>query len=445
MLKGCAMVDSKKISMFIAVAVGLGAIIGSGIFVLSGTAIAIAGSDAIPAFIIVGIVAIIIAAEIGELASIMPSAKGAAYSYVREAFGSELAFITGILQYFAYATAISVIALGFGSYLSSLLGFNGAYAIGFAIALIGVLSVVNLSGIRGATRADSYLVVIKIGVLALFIGFAFLVTVFGGHLNSQNFTMLPSQSGLAALFAASIAIFFAYSGFQVISTFASRIKGGAKMAARSLLYSVGISMVIYLLVIIGLLLLLPSSSYGINGDPLSAALTAVHAPYWLIIIVGIGALIATTSAALAMLIGSSRMLYQISEDGLLPKLFRGFNPKRDVATTATLFSAVIGVVMLFSGNIYTIAAISNFGFLFSYLMASLAIIHFRKSKANAGFKIPLYPYLTTIGIVAILLFMFGMPHIALVIGIILIISLIIIYYALREIESKRIVRIRLFR
>jgi len=163
--------ENRLISVHIATAVGLGAIIGAGIFVLSGTSIALAGADALLAFIVVGLVAIILALEMGELSSLMPDVKGASYSYTYLAFGSRLGFITGIFRYLSLAVSISVISLGFGAYLSSILGISGStYSIPFAILLIGTLSFVNLLGIKKAAETDSFLVVIKIGILLLFIG-----------------------------------------------------------------------------------------------------------------------------------------------------------------------------------------------------------------------------------------------------------------------------------
>lgn len=116
--------SKNKISTSAATAVGLGAIIGAGIFTLSGTAIALAGVWSLFSFVLVGFVAIVVALEIGELCSMFPAANGASYSYAYEAFGSELGFITGVLLYFSFATAISVVALGFGAYLSPLLGLS---------------------------------------------------------------------------------------------------------------------------------------------------------------------------------------------------------------------------------------------------------------------------------------------------------------------------------
>src|SRR5665647_1041455 len=131
------MEENRLISVPIATAVGLGAIIGAGIFVLSGTSIALAGADALLAFIVVGRVAIILALEMGELSSLMPDVKGASYSYTYKAFGSRLGFVTGIFRYLSLAVSISVISLGFGAYLSSILGISGStYSIPFAILLI---------------------------------------------------------------------------------------------------------------------------------------------------------------------------------------------------------------------------------------------------------------------------------------------------------------------
>src|SRR5271157_165581 len=307
----------KSISMASATAVGLGAIIGAGIFVLSGTAIALAGSFALVAFLLVGIVALIMALVFGELCSLMPNAKGASYSYTYQAFGSELGFLTGILAYFSYATAIAAIGLGFGSYLASMLGIGAAIA--FAVMFV--------------LRTGSF-------------GYA---------------AFTPGSFDLGSIFNASVVIFFAYTGFQTITTFGSRIRGGSRAVAKAMLAAVVISMVVYVLVAVSLLVLVPTQEYTIAADPLAFALGSAGAPYSLQLLVDIGALIATTSAALAMMLSASRISYQISSDRLLPRVLRKFDRRRDVAVNGVILSAAIGVVALFAGNIYVIAAISNFG------------------------------------------------------------------------------------
>lgn len=437
--------SKKNINAVIATAVGLGAIIGAGIFVLSGTAVVLAGADALIAFVLVGVVALIIALELGELGSIMPNERGASYSYTYNAFGSELGFITGMLRYTALATSISAIALGFGSYLSSVLGFSVAtYSIPFAIILIAVLSLVNILGVKKAAEADFALVTVKIIILLAFIAFAVFIAMTKIHVAPSNFSLDFSVKGIEGIFAASVAIFFAYSGFQSISTITDRIKGGASGYVKSLIAAVIISIAVYTAVVFGLLLLHPASAYTVNADPLSFALKGIAPPY-LLIIIDIGALIATASATIAMILASSRSLLQMSDDGLLPKFLRKYNSKRDTAINGIIVSAIIGVIMLFSGNIYVIASIANFGLMFDYLIIGFDVIHFRRRKVKAPFKTPLYPYLPIIGSVAILTFFIGMPKEALAIGSILIISLIAIYYFFREAEKKRVIKIRLFK
>ncbi len=434
-----------KISVAAATAVGLGAIIGAGIFVLSGTAIALAGPDALIAFILVGILAIIIGFELGELGSIAPNVKGGVYSYVYKAFGSELGFITGILRYFSLATSISAITLGFGSYFTSLFGISNTLIIPTAILLIFILSILNIVGIKKAVKADFGLVVIKLVILAIFIVAAIVFAISSKSFSPANFSIIQSKNNIGDIFAASIAVFFAYSGFQTISTFTSRVKGGANGAAKAIIYSIIISMIFYVLVIVALIIMVPASKYTISADPLSFALQYIKAPAWLFIVVSVGALIATISATIAMILSASRTVYQISADKLLPKILRKYNRKSDVAINGVILSGIIGVIMLFSGNIYIIAAISNFGLMFSYLIGSFAIIHFRRNKINGSFKTPLYPYLPIIAIVMLLAFIAGMPQEATTFGVIMIISLLVIYYFLREIDGKRIIRVHLFR
>jgi APA family basic amino acid/polyamine antiporter len=433
----------KSIGVASATAVGLGAIIGAGIFVLSGTAIALAGSFALVAFVLVGIVALIMALVFGELCSLMPKEKGASYSYAYNAFGSEVGFLTGILVYFSYATAIAAIGLGFGSYLSSLIGIGATVMPSvFAALLIFALAAVNLFGITKAAKVDFALVVVKLLILAVFVAFAIMFVL--GTKSPGYVSFSPGGFNLGSIFDASVVIFFACTGFQTITTFGSRVKGGSRSVMKAMVAAVVISMTVYVLVIVSLLLLVPSQQYTIAADPLAFALNAAGAPYSLQVLIDIGALIATTSAALAMMLSASRISYQISEDRLLPKALRKFDRRRDVAVNGVILSAAIGVVTLFAGNIYEIAAISNFGLLFAYIMACLALIHFRKAGRRADVRMPGYPYLPIIAILAMMAFLVGMPRVALTIGAGLVFSIIIVYYLMREIKDKKVIKVRLF-
>ena len=434
----------KGISVWLATTLGLGAVIGAGIFVLSGTAISLAGTGALIAFVLVGIVALIVAMELGELGSLMPHANGATYSYVHRAFGSELGFITGILMFFGLATLVSVVSLGFGTYLSGMLGMpTNPYSLIFAVALITALTIANLFGLRDVIKVNFVLVVFKIAILLLFVGFA-LYLVSSTGIAAGRFAFTLSNDGIDSIFAASVVVFSAYSGFQAISSFTDRIRGRAIGAAKALIASVVISIFVYAMVVFALLLLLPQSAYAVSGNPLSFALRASGAPAWFCTLINFGAIIATASASLAIMMSASKSLYQMAADGLLPRFARAYNRKTDSATNCVLITALVGIMMLFAGNIYLLASISNFGLLTAYLMTGFALIHFRRNGSRPAFKIPLYPYLPIVGIIALMALLIGMPKEALIIGVVLILSLIMAYYSLIEAESRKVVRIRIF-
>lgn len=447
----------KQVSFLQAVAVGLGGIIGAGIFVLSGTMIKLSGSGALLAFFITGVVAIIVALEMGELTSSMPGKTGASYSFVYAAFGSELGFITGVLLYLSFVASISAISLGFGAYLASMAGITTTgYRYMFAIILVAALILLNLRGITEAARADTYIVVFKVGVLVLFVVFALL---FGRHLPVN--LGVPPTGGVSGIFAASVIAMFAYAGFQSIATMAPSIKGGGRTAARAILVAVAISLVFYVAVTFALLALTPLSSFSFTADPLSAALRTASAPVWLFELVDIAALAATTSATLSMLIAGSELMAQLGRDGLLPTFLGREKREGSIPSFALLITGVLGMCMLFSGNIYTIAAISNFGVLFSYLISGFALMKVRRMRHHPekhlgdmkaegiverpDFRMPLYPALPVAGVILIITFFFGFPTIALSAGISLVLVTLILYHALREDRDEPVVTVRFFK
>ncbi|MDE1850950.1 MAG: amino acid permease [Candidatus Micrarchaeota archaeon] len=445
-----------KIGLAGATAIGLGAIIGAGIFVLSGTTINLAGSGALVAFIITGFVAVILALELGELSSEMPNERGATYSFTYNAFGSELGFIGGILLYLGYVAAVATIALGFGTYLSSALGeASPIYTYGFSILLMVALMLINYRGIRNTASTDLVLVVFKILVLALFILFAVFFGTWTAHQIAGFF-----NGGMGGIFAASVIALFAYAGFQSIASLTPDIEGGGRTAAKAIIISVVISMILYVGVTVSLLALVPGNQFGLVANPLSYALSTVHAPSWLFVLITIGALVATTSATLSMMVGGSRTLYQMSVDGLLPKSFDRLNSRRAPAN-ALLLTTVLGIAFLFAGNIYIIAAISNFGILFSFLLTGLALIkirrirnHYKEKRGILGdgstvkfkniFQMPLYPYLPIISIVAILIFFYAFPNGVISTGLALTLAAMIVYYVLREIKDRPVIKVRFF-
>jgi len=428
---------SNSISMIEATAVGLGAIIGAGIFVLSGTAISLAGSYSIIAFLFIGFLSVLIAMSLGELTTMFPHEKGSTYSYVFKAFGHELGLLTGIMVYFSFSTSIAAIAEGFGSYLSSTLG-DPALTLIFASMLIAVLTGVNLIGIQKAAQADLVLVMMKLSILSLFIAFAIVYA--SSHFSLSHFQSTQSQSSILPFFSSSIAIFFAYTGFQVITSFADDVKGGPKNAAKAVVLSVLISMIFYVMVALSMIFLVPVKEFNVNADPLSFALAYSHAPAWVHVAVDVGGMIATTSATLAMILASGRTLYQISVDMKLPKFLSKYNEKKDVAPVATLISSTIAFITFFAGNVYVIASISNFGLMFSFIMSNLALLHFRRKGMSGSYRMPMFPFTIAASTLMLISLILGFPREALTINIIIIILVLLVSYILKDMREKEIVR-----
>ncbi|AWR96774.1 amino acid permease [Acidianus sulfidivorans JP7] len=196
-------------------------------------------------------------------------------------------------------------------------------------------------------------------------------------------------------------------------------------------------MIFYILIVLSMLLLVPASKFTINADPLSFTLAYVHAPSWLHYLIDVGGMIATTSASLAMILMSGRTLYEIGKDMNFPSFLIKYNANKDVAPTATLISSLIAIISLFAGNVFIVASISNFGLLFSFLISSLAIIHFRRKGMIGSYKTPLYPWSVIITMILLLALLIGFPKEALIINLGVMLAIILISYILKDIREEK--------
>ncbi len=434
---------SYKIDMKTAVAICLGAIIGDTLFVVTGIPIAQDGVFSLLGYVVVGIVAMLVAGNLGELSSMMPKAKGVAYSYASRAFGTELGFVTGILLYFGYCTTISAVSFGFAGYFLSVLGIavSPAYQIAIAALLIISLSLLNMRGITETAKLNQSLILIILFTVSLFVAFALLHVAQGGP---AAFHAIASSAPVSDFTEAITTIVFAYAGFQVLTGLTDNVRGKGVGTGKAMIYSIFISMVAFVLITIGVMLLVPNYSLDLNSQPLSTALNYVHAPQGISILIDIGILVAIATATLTLIFTASRLIYQIGSDGLLPQITRAFNKDTGVAVNGIWISAVVEIVMLFSGNIYTILSISNFGIIFSWIMACFALINMRRRQKHGSFMLPYYPYLSVIAIAGCLVFLFGLPRAVLALGVILILALLLVYSTIVELKYKSVPRVRLF-
>jgi APA family basic amino acid/polyamine antiporter len=196
-------------------------------------------------------------------------------------------------------------------------------------------------------------------------------------------------------------------------------------------------MVFYVLVVLSMIILVPASEFKIVADPLEFALSYAKAPSWVIYVIDAGGLIATTSATLAMILASGRTLYQMSLDLGLPSFLKKYDEERDVPTNTVILSSAIAVVTLFSGNIFVIASISNFGLLFSFVVSALALVHYRRKGVVGSYKTPFYPYSVALTVVLLLSLLLGFPREALEINMGIMIMIIFASYVAKDIREER--------
>ncbi len=406
--------------------IGLGNIIGAGIFVLAGTTISDAGPGAIIAFVVTAILALTIALNSAELSSKIVS-HGGLYSFTKISMGDSAGFVVGWLRAISYAIAASAVSIGFGSYLLSFFHIPSYGILILAALLIVVAMALDYGGINGVAKVEHVLVFITIIGLVAFI----IVSIFYGHWTPSRFTPIAPDGPESIIEAASLA-FFAYSGFNTIATLGPEVENSRKSIPFAILAALVISTTLYIIIIFGMLALMPYSKYGITADPLYNALVYSHAPVFIEYVVDIVAIIATFTVTVSLIVAGSRTLLQMSEDKLLPQWIQG--REKDSPKRATLLIGLLAVASLFIGNVQVIALASNFGVIFSYSLTGLAVVILRKRKVKGEFSSPLYPITQIVSILLSALIMLALGTRAFYIGTITILVGFFLYYV--EKESK---------
>ncbi len=421
--------SERKLTLSDATAIGLGNIIGAGIFVLAGSIIKVAGPGALLSFFLTGVLAITVALNSAELSSKI-SAHGGLYSFARELMGEEVGFIVGWLRAVSYAIAAPAVAMGFSAYVLSMLRVESApllYAL--TVFLILFATFLNYVGIKLVADIEKVLVVISVLGLIVFIIASFIY----GKWTPERFTPLIPRGPFSIISSSSLA-FFAYSGFNTVATLVPEMKDGRRDAPKAILLSLGISTLLYILVVAGMLALMPWPLYGTSADPLAVALSFSGAPGVIMLAVSAVAIVATFTVTLSLIVAGSRTLLQMGEDGFLRSVFGGSD---EMIGRSVLAIGIIAVLSTFIGNVEFIALASNFGVIFSYALTGLEVYVSRRRNIEGAFYSPLYPYVQILSTVLSLVVMAALGIRALYIGFLTIISELLFYYAEKEFRLSR--------
>jgi APA family basic amino acid/polyamine antiporter len=405
----------RKLTFIHAVAVGLGNIIGAGIFVMAGSAINAAGPAALVAFAITAVLAISVGLNTAELSSRFPNLEGGVYSFARATMGDTIGFLVGWFRLIAYAVSGAAVALGFASYVISV-GVPAEVYYPAAAFLILVLTFVEVRGIRLASEMEVGLVIVKIVGLAVF-----LVAVIAlARFTPGNFEPLFPTGGLGVMVAANIA-FFAYSGFNTIATLTPDVENGEKTVPKAIITSIVVSTVLYVLVVFALLMAISWVGYGSASDPLSVALSSLKAPPIVSRAVDVAAIAATFAVTLSMIIAGTRTAKQMGEDRLLPP-WLGKGSKAPALVVAIVMVASLGL-----GSVQSIALVANFGIVFSYMLTGVQVAVARRSQGRPGFSSPGYPSVQMFSVVLSAAMLLGLGSQSLLVGTLTLVAGLIVH------------------
>ena len=439
----------RVLGRFDLVALGIGAVIGAGIFVLTGH---VAGANAGPAVVLSMLVAGFVSALAGlcyaELASSVP-VSGSAYTYAYATLGELIAWIIGWDLVLEYALSAATVSVGWSGHLTSLLRDLGipfpavlSAAPGTLVAVPGgdpVTAIVNLPaillviavtsllvvGIRESASINTVMVAIKVGVvLAIVIGAVWFIV-------PSNWTpFVPANTGKFGEFGWSgvirggAIIFFAYIGFDAVSTTAQEAKDPQRDMPFGILASLAICTLLYMLAAGIMVGLAPYHLLRDSPAPMVAALDYAQtqarmqsgggAVWWLSLLKGLvelGALAGMTSVVMVTMLGQSRIFYAMSTDGLLPSWVKSMHPRWRTPHLSTLVTGVGVALAAGLTPISVLGQLVSIGTLFAFIVVSIGVIALRRTSPDLPrpFKVPFMPWLPMLSVVVCLALMASLP------------------------------------
>ena len=367
----------REFGLLSATVFGISLIVGAGIYTIIGVATSVAGSGIWLSFLAAAIIALFTGLSYAELSSMFPR-TGASFIYVLKAFENRLlGFIAGWFVMFEVMVSVAAIALAFGGYLASVVPVPILLS---AFGVIAFFSLVNLIGIRESIRLNIMMFILEIGGLLFVIAAGFL---FGSApVDFADFT-LPSIFGGAAL------VFFAMIGFDMIAEESEETKDARRTIPKAILISILVCGVLYVLFAVAALMLARPEVLGSSTAPVKDIVFPLLGEYSDIF--AFIALASTANTVMICLITSSRLLYGISKEHAIPRLFSKVNKRFNTPHFAILLSFVVAAVFLLLADLAIVAEIANFAALTVFAMVNLSAIQLRleKPKAKRAFRIPI--------------------------------------------------------
>lgn len=417
------------------IGLGIGAIIGTGIFVLTGIAAAnYAGPALTISFAISALGCLFAGLCYAEFASMIPVA-GSAYAYSYSTLGEFIAWFIGWDLILEYLFAAGTVAVGWSGYIVSFfegigiyipasiaqspLGFSSAdgwYLTGSfinfpAIFIITLMTVLLVLGIKQSATLNNIIVVVKVVVILLFIGFGI------SHISIENWTpYIPEETssghfGFSGILRGAGVIFFAYIGFDAVSTVAQEAKNPQRDMPKGILFSLLICTLLYVAVTAVLTGIVHYSELD-HPAPIAYAIDRVGSSLqWLSPLIKVGAIAGLSSVVLVLMLGQSRIFYSMSRDGLLPKLFSGVHKQYGTPYKSTILTGFVSALVAGILPINILGELVSIGTLMAFVIVCISIIVLRRTnpEINRPFKVPLVPLTPILGAGICLVQMASLP------------------------------------
>lgn len=396
--------------------IGVGAIIGAGIFVITGQAAATTAGPAIVLSFMVAAVAVGITALIyAEMSSIYP-VSGSAYNYTYATLGEFFAWLVGWNLLLEYGVATSAVATGWSGYFRTFIDTNFHVALPTALSgaydpakgtfvdisaflVIFIIFALLAIGIKESARVNNVIVYIKIVVLSVFVIFGL------QHFDINNIrNFFPF--GFEGVWHATSLIIFAYLGFDAISTVAEETKDPTKTIPKALMLSLAFSTLFFILVSFTLTSMVNYKELNVP-DALAFAMVKVDEPL-LASFIALGAVVTITTVMLVMGLGFTRVAFALSRDGFLPKFFSEVHPKYNTPFKLTLIGGFFLAFLAGFVPLKILAELVNIGTLFAYFIVAVAIVLLRRKGLVGSFRVPMFWLLIPLNFALLLFIMAGL-------------------------------------
>jgi APA family basic amino acid/polyamine antiporter len=382
----------RSLGLLDATAISVGAIIGGGIFVVTGIVAGLAGSALVVSMIVAAVIAFFTALSFAELTAWQP-VEGSVYEYARQVISPFSGFLTGWMWMVSNTFTGAAVSLGFAYYLTA--SFPGLPANVVAAVLCLAFTALNFFGARESARLNTILVAAKLLILGFFVVL--------GALNASTANFVPFEPFKEGVLYGAYFIFFAYTGFGRAAVVAEEVKDAKRNVPKALLLSLAVSTIVYVLVGIVAVGLVGSNALANSNSPLAEAISVTGSPL-AVQIVSFGGLLATASVLLTSILGVSRMAYSMARRKDMPQGLAKLHPKFCTPYFSIWAVGILMAVLVLFFDLTGVVAISTFGALFYYAFTNAAALKLKTEERRYSRLIPLVGLGTSVVLLAFILF-----------------------------------------